>query len=79
MVGNAWEFVDQLSNPGPGALEIFSKTLTPPPGPAEPWYTIRGLSYNETELVDGALYDSTTVPARWTAGNIGFRCVKDPQ
>lgn len=79
MVGNAWEFVDQLSNPGPNALGYFSKMLTPPPGPAEPWYTIRGLSYTEKELADGALYDFTTVPARWSAVNIGFRCVKDPR
>ena len=79
MVGNAWEFVDQLSDPGPNALDYFSKMLTPPPGPAEPWYTIRGLSYTEKELANGALYDFTTVPARWSAINIGFRCVKDPQ
>ncbi len=79
MVGNAWEFVDQLSNPGPQALDTFSKLLTPPPAAAEPWYTIRGLSYNEKELQDGALYDSMTVPARWHAVNIGFRCAKDPQ
>lgn len=78
MVGNAWEFVDQLSHPGPQALAFFSKTLSPPPGDGEPWYTIRGLSFAEKELAEGALYDSSTVPARWSAANIGFRCAKDP-
>ncbi|HWQ53724.1 MAG TPA: bifunctional serine/threonine-protein kinase/formylglycine-generating enzyme family protein [Bryobacteraceae bacterium] len=77
MVGNVWEFVDQLSTPGPLALDYFRKTLSPPPDPGEPWYTIRGVSFDRP-LVDGALYDSTTVPARWRDANIGFRCAKDP-
>jgi len=77
MVGNAWEFVDQLSTPGPRALEYFAKTLDPPPGPAEPWYAIRGEGFN-VKLDAGAVWDSTTVPARWRDANIGFRCAKDP-
>ena len=77
MVGNVWEFVDQLSSPGPLALEYFRKTLDPPPDPGEPWYSIRGVSFDRP-LVEGALYDWTTVPARWRDGNIGFRCAKDP-
>ena len=77
MVGNVWELVDQLSNPGPQALER-GKTLTPPAGPDEPWYTIRGQSFAHEEKLDPAvLWDSTTIPARWKSGNIGFRCVKD--
>ncbi len=48
-----------------------------PPDPGEPWYTIRGIAFDRP-LVEGALYDSTTVPARWWDGNIGFRCAKDP-
>ena len=35
------------------------------PSTGEPWYTIRGLGFDLGELVDGALYDFTTVPARW--------------
>jgi len=78
MVGNVWELVDQLSNPGPQALER-GKLLNPPAGPDEPWYAIRGQSFaKEEEKLDPAvLFDITTVPARWKSGNIGFRCVKD--
>jgi serine/threonine-protein kinase len=78
MVGNVWEFVDQLSTPGPRALEYFGKLLTPKPTAEDPWYTIRGASFME-ELPDTVIWDSTTVPARWKNSNIGFRCVKDAQ
>jgi formylglycine-generating enzyme required for sulfatase activity len=78
MVGNVWEFVDQLSTPGPNALKYFGTVLKPKPSPEEPWYTIRGASYMD-ELPKEVIWDSTTVPARWKDSNIGFRCVKDPQ
>lgn len=78
MVGNVWEFVDQFGTPGPGALKYFGQILIPAPGPDEAWYTIRGESFSSQEkLVNGAAWDSTTVPIRWKALNIGFRCVKD--
>jgi serine/threonine-protein kinase len=76
MVGNAWEFVNQLTAPGQLALDYFRKALSPPPEPGEPWYAIRGQSFDRP-LVDGAVYDFTTVPARWRAENIGFRCARD--
>ncbi|HWC97724.1 MAG TPA: bifunctional serine/threonine-protein kinase/formylglycine-generating enzyme family protein [Candidatus Sulfopaludibacter sp.] len=78
MVGNVWEFVDQLSTPGPKALAYFSTHLTPKPAPEDPWYTIRGASFSD-DLPNEVIWDSTTVPARWKDSNIGFRCVKDPQ
>jgi eukaryotic-like serine/threonine-protein kinase len=76
MIGNVWELVDQLSEPGKNAIEYFERTLKPKPGPDEGWYTIRGQSFSD-KLDKGALYDFTTVPARWKNSNIGFRCVKD--
>ena len=76
MVGNAWEFVDRLQTPSGGALDAFSRLLQPPPTANEPWYTIRGGAYN-TNLTDNILWDSGTVPARFHAGNIGFRCARD--
>ncbi len=79
MIGNVWELVDQLSTPSAQAVATFGKLLTPAPGPDEPWYTIRGESFQEPQLVDGVIWDSTTVPARWKAANIGFRCVRDPR
>jgi serine/threonine-protein kinase len=77
MVGNVWELVEQLTPPGPLAIREFQKLMSPAPDPGEPWYTIRGEAYDRP-LVDGALWDWSTVPARWQAENIGFRCVKDP-
>jgi len=79
MVGNAWEFVQELVTPSAQAMANFGKLITPPPGADEPWYTIRGQGFNDKELADSAIWDSGTVPARFKGPNIGFRCVKDPQ
>ena len=79
MVGNAWEFVEELNTPGPKAMEYFKKNLIPPPGPDEPWYVIRGQSFLPPKALisPNVIWDHTTVPARWKKGDIGFRCVKD--
>ncbi|MCX6626294.1 MAG: bifunctional serine/threonine-protein kinase/formylglycine-generating enzyme family protein [Candidatus Solibacter sp.] len=74
MVGNVWEFVDQLRAPSPEALQSFSK-LKPPPRADEPWYMIRGQSCGEP-LLDAVIWESAPVPARWKDIYIGFRCVK---
>jgi len=79
MVGNVWELVDQLSTPSSQAVANFSGLMKPPPDPADPWYTIRGGSFDFPQLAPGLVWDSTTVPARWKNANIGFRCVKDAQ
>jgi formylglycine-generating enzyme required for sulfatase activity len=76
MVGNAWELVEQLAQPSQQALENFRIALQPSPTPVEPWYTIRGGGF-DTPLTDALIWDSTTVPARWKAPNLGFRCAKD--
>ncbi len=76
MVGNVWEFVEQLSTPGPKALDHFTKHMKPPPEMDEPWYMIRGGSFRD-QLTDNIVWDSSTTPARWRAANIGFRCVKE--
>ncbi len=77
MVGNVWEFVEQLSSPSPEALRYFREKLRPPPGANEPWYYIRGESFNEKELFPSVIWDSSVVPSRWKNANIGFRCVID--
>ncbi len=74
MVGNVWEFVDQLRSPGPAALKSYPK-LKPPPRADEPWYMIRGQSCGEP-LLDAVIYESAPVPGRWKDIYIGFRCVK---
>ncbi len=77
MVGNVWEFVDQLSSPGETALQHFRTVMKPPPDPAEPWYGIRGMAF-DSPLAETAIHESSTVPARWRDANIGFRCARDP-
>src|SRR5205823_6295303 len=85
MVGNVWELVDQIGTASPSALAYFRDRLKPAPGADEPWYSIRGFSFQEEfkeeaqkKQFDAVLWDSSTVPARWKDLNIGFRCVKDP-
>jgi serine/threonine-protein kinase len=76
MVGNAWEYVEQLSPPSATALARFAKLLTPAPTAADPWYMIRGEGFREP-LDPSAIWDFTTVPSRWKSPDLGFRCVKD--
>lgn len=76
MVGNVWEYVEQLSVPSEQAIENFRIMLNPAPRADEPWYQIRGESFKEP-LAQSVIWDFTTVPARWTSFNIGFRCAKD--
>jgi formylglycine-generating enzyme required for sulfatase activity/tRNA A-37 threonylcarbamoyl transferase component Bud32 len=77
MAGNVWEFVDELRTPNPDAVKTFSKVLVPPPTAAEPWYMIRGGAF-DAKLAGDALWHAGSVPARYQAFNLGFRCVKDP-
>ena len=82
MLGNVWELVDQVSPPGPLALDRFSKLFKKlklaPPTAGEPWYMIRGQSFRAEETLDsGGLWDIFTVPERGSTIDIGFRCVKD--
>jgi serine/threonine-protein kinase len=76
MVGNVWELIEQLSPPSDEAVENFRIKLNPAPRADEPWYQVRGESFDDP-LAQNVIWDSTTVPARWTAPNIGFRCAKD--
>ena len=81
MVGNVWEWVNDLKEPDDAAVQGFraSGLLRPPATKKDPWYTIRGLSYEQpTEKIKQGLVDSATVPARVELPALGFRCVKDP-
>jgi serine/threonine protein kinase len=76
MAGNAWEFVEKPIQPSPRALKDFARLLKPSPTADEPWYMICGGSY-DLPLVQNVTYEWASVPARFHAKNIGFRCVKD--
>ena len=76
MVGNAWEFVEGVVQPSQESIENFRHQMKDPPGPNEPWYTVRGGGF-DVPFSPAVVWDSTTVPARWIAPNLGFRCAKD--
>jgi len=77
LLGNVWEWVDESRTPSPEALKFYAKTMTPPPAPTETWYVIRGGSFDDP-MRDDYLWDFATVPARFHAPRIGFRCAKTP-
>jgi formylglycine-generating enzyme required for sulfatase activity len=76
MVGNVWEFIDEMATPSPEALRDFKKIMKPPPIGGEPWYAMMGGSYGG-RLDPAISYDKVTIPARFSDTYIGFRCVKD--
>jgi hypothetical protein len=76
MVGNAWEFIDELKAPSPDAIRGFHD-LSPAPTANELWYMIMGGSY-EDELQPELSYDFASVPGSFQSKLIGFRCVKAP-
>ena len=75
MTGNVWEFTDDLKTPSAQAVRSFAAILKPPPTATEPWYTIHGGSFKRP-LTDGVVYEWTSIPARFSAADIGFRCAK---
>ena len=77
MLGNVWEWVDDRKTPSPGAVKHFAEILSPSPTAVEPWYAMRGASFQDP-LRDDYLWDYAPAPARYHAKNIGFRCVKNP-
>ena len=78
MTGNVWEFADDLRTPSAQAVRSFAAILKPPPTATEPWYVIRGGSYKRP-LTDGVVYEWTSIPARFSAPDIGFRCAKNAE
>ncbi len=76
MVGNVWEFTEQLTQPTQQSIEIFRTLVNPPPMENEPWYQTRGESFVEP-LATNVIWDYANVPARYSNPNIGFRCAKD--
>ena len=75
MAGNAWEMVDTPVTPSAAALAGFASLLTPSPALDEKWVQIRGGSYN-TPLPAAVTYEYGPIPERFSAPDIGFRCVK---
>ncbi|MCC6859265.1 MAG: SUMF1/EgtB/PvdO family nonheme iron enzyme [Bryobacterales bacterium] len=76
MAGNAWELVAEPITPSDAAVRNFAASLSKPRRD-EAWYTIRGGAF-DTALVENATFEWSALPARFSAPNIGFRCVQDP-
>jgi serine/threonine-protein kinase len=73
MAGNVWEMVEGEITPSAKALASFSRLLTPPPTADEKWITIRGGSFH-TPLAAAVVYESISIPERYSSSDIGFRC-----
>ena len=77
MIGNAWEMVDGAITPSANAVAMFAAVMMPPATAQEPWIAMRGGSFDRA-LEPGLSYDSVSIPERFSAANVGFRCAKDP-
>jgi eukaryotic-like serine/threonine-protein kinase len=77
MIGNAWEMVEGSVTPSETAIAMFATVMTPPATAQEPWITMRGGSFDRA-LEAGFSYDAVSIPERFSAQNVGFRCAKDP-
>lgn len=76
MVGNVWEWVDQLMVPSREAIKGFA-ILNPPGRADEPWYMMRGQSCQDKAIATNVIWDFAAVPARWKDPYVGFRCAKN--
>jgi serine/threonine-protein kinase len=77
MVGNVLEFIDKTGKPTLESESYYRQHLNPPPGPLEPWFEIRGRSFNDDLANYEGVWEEAVAPARWARSMIGFRCVKD--
>jgi formylglycine-generating enzyme required for sulfatase activity len=77
MVGNVSEMVEGEIKPDPAVVASFNVVVNFPATADEPWIATRGGSYL-TVLQDKIAWDHTSIPARFSGPDIGFRCVKDP-
>jgi len=75
MCGNAWELIDGSVTPSPQAVNGFERLLGRKIGAGEPWVMIRGGSF-ERMISDAVTYDGASIPAAYSHGDIGFRCVR---
>jgi len=76
MIGNVREFTAEHTAPTVSALRAYA-TMTPPPGPDEAWYIVKGGSF-QYKLAETSIPLVELVPGRYRAADLGFRCAKDP-
>ncbi len=78
MAGNALEWVEDQTTPSAGAVQHFATVLKPPAMANEPWYQVKGGSFHQP-LPEAVSYEWVPIPARYSAPDIGFRCVRSVQ
>jgi hypothetical protein len=78
MLGNVFEWIDGSTIPNDSNKKYFASIMNPPPGPNDPWYETRGLSFKYPKLEKSALWEPAAAPANYRADDLGFRCVMDP-
>lgn len=77
IIGNAWEMVDGPVTPSATAVAMFAAVMNPPATAQEPWIAMRGGAFDRA-LEPGFSYDAVSIPERFSARNVGFRCAKTP-
>jgi formylglycine-generating enzyme required for sulfatase activity len=77
MIGNAWEWVNDMRSPTQEDVDDFAKRVQPPLASDELWYAVRGGGFDSQQLTPLLMWDSKAAPQRWRSNDIGFRCVKD--
>lgn len=78
MAGNVLEYVDDQITPSAAAVLKFATVLNPPAMANEPWYSVKGGSFDKP-LAAAVSYEWIPIPARYSAPDIGFRCVRSLQ
>jgi formylglycine-generating enzyme required for sulfatase activity len=73
MAGNAWEMVEGEVTPSADAKARFAKLMKLTP--QDKWITMRGGSFF-TKLDAAVAYEFASIPERYSASDIGFRCAK---
>ena len=77
MIGNAWEWVNDMRSPTQQDVDDFANRMKPPLASDELWYAVRGGGFDYPQLTPLLMWDSKSAPERWRSPDIGFRCVKD--
>jgi formylglycine-generating enzyme required for sulfatase activity len=75
LIGNAAEWIDETRAPSLLAIEKFAQLLKPPATDSETWYLIKGGSFRRS-LAESAADLWLPAPGRYSADDLGFRCVR---
>ena len=75
LAGNAREFTADVAAPSTEALAAYGKLLNPPLVVGEVFQVVKGGSF-KNRLAETVAYAQESVPARFAADDLGFRCAK---